>query len=153
MNLNNQEHIEIIKQIAKEHFDEQRKKKKKPNSSNTISNTTEPETIAQNNSNNPTRRNNEHENATFIYSHTIANEQETHHSEQTTKQISSYPGFEILNPDNPPSTFKQTLHEHNTYNKHIINTQFAKQKTSFKQALIIHNPYNNTITKTHFSKQ
>ena len=140
MNLDNPDHIELVKQTAKQIVEEQHKKKKNdsytdstnntPNSTTTTTATTSTttKTTTHQNTDIPgpeTNTNNNDTNTKFIYSHTITNIQETHsitHATDNTKEQ-----LPKSNPEenNNSTTFKQQLQRHKAYNNTIIKKQLS----------------------------
>ena len=136
MNLDNPDHIEIIKQTAKHLFEEQQKKKKKKkneknnnsdtdNTNNAI-NTANISTTQQNTGipESETNRLNNDANTNFIYSHTITNIQETHNTTHATDN-EEHSQESDAKENKEPTLFKQALQRHKDYNKIIIKQQFA----------------------------
>ena len=138
MNLDNPDHIEIIKQVAKNNFEEQQQKRKNKQSN------TEPTTPSL--PNGPT-----HETGNTNTTINNTSNTETAQTQPQAANIYTFPEFENLDEEIHKPTFKQTLTLYNRHNKTILRTRIIKEQDTFKQQLEKHNFYNNHITNTQFS--
>ena len=150
LNLDKLEHLEIVKQTAKENYEAQQKKKKK----HTLSDPHAPTTVTPTESTPRNTDNNANANApntNFVYSHTISNDAKRLQSTEQQPIIYEFPEFdEPVN--NKTDTFKRTLHLHNARDRLITNAQLKVKRETFKQQLSKHVTYNNIIINTHFHK-
>ena len=153
MNLDNTEHLEIIKQTPKENYDEHQKKKlKTANSSNDNTNTRNTTALPASSNTAYAQTDASTPNTNFIFSHTITNNTEQPYTLHPRQQhaVHTFPEFDETETER--QDFKQTLNRHTACNRTIIKTQLAKTKNTFKQCVSKYNEYTNKITKTQFHK-